>query len=91
MGRPHTTKELTNGKEAVTNGKRWIYQGNNKIKNKRKDEPQPLIIGGRPPILNQMQSIKMIRKIDRICALLKGLEYLLRFSPKGIINKTPGK
>ena len=55
------------------------------------DTPQPLIIGGRPPILNQMQSIKMIRKIDRICALLKGLEYLLRFSPKGIINKTPGK
>ena len=55
------------------------------------NQPQPLIIGGRPPILNQMQSIKMIRKIDRICALLKGLEYLLRFSPKGIINKTPGK
>ena len=55
------------------------------------DEPQPLIIGGRPPILNQMQVIKMIRKIDCPSALLKGLQYLLRFSPKGIINKTPGK
>ena len=52
---------------------------------------QPLIIGGRPPILNQMQVIKMIRKIDCPSALLKGLQYLLRFSPKGIINKTPGK
>lgn len=42
-------------------------------------------------ILNQIEEITALRKIDTIIGLLIGFWYLDRFSPKGITNKRPGK
>lgn len=49
------------------------------------------IIASSGPILKQIEYIITLRKIDTILGLLKGFWYLLRFSPKGIMNKTAGK